>query len=526
MKKALFSLLFITLSFCGLAQDFKVVGQDTVSGAMGHLFTLKPTYYKHPLQALNDTTVTMDTANYYISTFAQNGTADSSIITFAGGRRLAAKAGSGTTYTFSTGLTNIVGTVTNNLSTGIAGSQSVVGGTAGGETLTLSSTSNGTKGKIIFGTASAYDQVQDRIGIGTTSPGFSLDVETNTNGVTRLFGKNSSSGITAQTIFEADNNSSHAFQMGMTSSGYTPTNFITADAGFMQTSATDLFIKAGGAKDIYFASNTNLLGRWTTAGNFGIGVIVPTAEWHLGPGNYTTGGGVGSAPLKFTASTVLTTTAASGTGSVVTLTFASQTFPPFRVGSTVVVAGVTPSGYNGTVAVLSCTTTTITYSNTTTGAQSVAGTITQGGLITTPEAGAVEYEGTHFYGTSSTLVRQQMDNGPITITTGINAKTTATTTLYTVPAGRTLIVTNCIVRVTAASSITVGLSASVTASTSGTIYASSAMTTLTATPQIFQFPTSGISVSASGGETIGFVIGTGATGTSQTVAVDLIGYLL
>ncbi len=59
----------------------------------------------------------------------------------------------------------------------------VQGGTAGSGTLTLKSTTNATKGKIIFGSASAYDEVNDRLGLGTTSPGKRLDVQ---GGLTRL----------------------------------------------------------------------------------------------------------------------------------------------------------------------------------------------------------------------------------------------------------------------------------------------------------------------------------------------------
>lgn len=77
--------------------------------------------------------------------------------------------------TFSTGLTRTTNTITANLSTGVSGGQSVIGGTASGNNLTLSSTSNATKGKIIFGT-SAYDEVNNRLGVGTTSPVASLDV--------------------------------------------------------------------------------------------------------------------------------------------------------------------------------------------------------------------------------------------------------------------------------------------------------------------------------------------------------------
>jgi hypothetical protein len=70
--------------------------------------------------------------------------------------------------TFSTGLTRTTNTVTNNLSTGLAGGQSVVGGTASGQSLTLSSTTNGTKGSILFG-SSSYSEADNTLGIGTTA---------------------------------------------------------------------------------------------------------------------------------------------------------------------------------------------------------------------------------------------------------------------------------------------------------------------------------------------------------------------
>lgn len=52
---------------------------------------------------------------------------------------------------------------------GRSGGQLLIGGTASGNSLTLRSTSNATKGKILFGT-SAYDEVNNRLGIGTTTP--------------------------------------------------------------------------------------------------------------------------------------------------------------------------------------------------------------------------------------------------------------------------------------------------------------------------------------------------------------------
>ncbi len=53
---------------------------------------------------------------------------------------------------------------------GRSGGQTLNGDTAASGNLTLSSTAHATKGKILLGTASAYDQANDRLGIGTTSP--------------------------------------------------------------------------------------------------------------------------------------------------------------------------------------------------------------------------------------------------------------------------------------------------------------------------------------------------------------------
>lgn len=59
---------------------------------------------------------------------------------------------------------------------GRSGGQSITGGTGSGDDLTLLSTSHGTKGTIFLGTASAYDQVNDRLGIGDTTPDHPLHV--------------------------------------------------------------------------------------------------------------------------------------------------------------------------------------------------------------------------------------------------------------------------------------------------------------------------------------------------------------
>jgi len=74
---------------------------------------------------------------------------------------------------------------------------------------------------------------------------------------------------------------------------------------------------------------------------------------------------------------VLSTITATGTGSTATLTFSTQGSPPYAIGDSIVVAGITPLGYNGTYSVTACTINSVSYTNTTTAAQSVPGTITQ-----------------------------------------------------------------------------------------------------------------------------------------------------
>lgn len=81
---------------------------------------------------------------------------------------ISSSGGGGGSYTFSTGLTDTASTITANLSTGKAGGQSVIGGVATSENLTLSSTAHATKGSIIFGTSS-YNEVANTLGIGTTA---------------------------------------------------------------------------------------------------------------------------------------------------------------------------------------------------------------------------------------------------------------------------------------------------------------------------------------------------------------------
>jgi len=128
---------------------------------------------------------------------------------------------------------------------------------------------------------------------------------------------------------------------------------------------------------LVFSTNSLNQGILTNAGLMGIGELTPTATLQLKGQDQQ----ASSAPLKFTYKS-LATTAASGTGALATLTFATQSAPPFKVGSKITVTGVTPAGYNSAnVTVNACTVSTVVFGNVTTGAQTVAGTITQGDVL-------------------------------------------------------------------------------------------------------------------------------------------------
>jgi len=71
----------------------------------------------------------------------------------------------------------------------------------------------------------------------------------------------------------------------------------------------------------------------------------------------------------------LVATGASGSSGTVTLTFSTRAFAPFSVGSSIVVTGFTPAGYNGTFTVTASTTSSVSYTNSTTATMTVAGQI-------------------------------------------------------------------------------------------------------------------------------------------------------
>lgn len=117
--------------------------------------------------------------------------------------------------------------------------------------------------------------------------------------------------------------------------------------------------------------------------------------------------------------------------------------------------------------------------------------------------------------------------GRLITVTGIDAKTTGTTTLYTVPTGKTAIITGAVVRCTAASAITVAPTLGIgVAAGEDDIFPSTTLTGLTTTGKGWAFDPGGLAVTAAAAAVIKLGIDTAATGTSQTLAIDLLGYLV
>ena len=71
----------------------------------------------------------------------------------------------------------------------------------------------------------------------------------------------------------------------------------------------------------------------------------------------------------------IVTTGSSGSGTSATLTFANQGVAPYAIGQVIAVQGMSPTGYNGYWTVTNCTTTSVTFANSTIGNQTVAGKI-------------------------------------------------------------------------------------------------------------------------------------------------------
>lgn len=115
----------------------------------------------------------------------------------------------------------------------------------------------------------------------------------------------------------------------------------------------------------------------------------------------------------------------------------------------------------------------------------------------------------------------------LSATSNINATTVATTNLYTVPAGKTAIIVGYVVKSTAATSITNGPTLGIgVASGEDDIFYPTDIKALTDTGKVFSFFPLGMSVPVAAGSVIKAGIDVSAVGTSQTIQIFLLGFLI
>lgn len=135
---------------------------------------------------------------------------------------------------------------------GRTGGQIIYGGIGASENLTLSSTSHATKGKIIFGN-SVYDEVNNRLGIGTTAPQSHIHINNNTS-FSELRIQGGISSDTGLRIISSD----RTWKLGI-----------------------NLGSIGAGKFSIYDITGASTRLTIDTSGNVGIGTTSPTSKLHI-----------------------------------------------------------------------------------------------------------------------------------------------------------------------------------------------------------------------------------------------------
>lgn len=170
---------------------------------------------------------------------------------------------------------------------GRSGGQIATFSTASGGTGKLVSTSNATKGKILFGAAglSAYDEVNERWGIGTASPTATLHLRSTGNAVARL--ETTATGSQDLINWSFQSSGTTIGFCGASGPSFTGGDYDNANATYLAGTTGDVVLatlNAGGKFRLY-VGNGNDTNRYLTVlatGNFGFGAAVtaPAAQIH------------------------------------------------------------------------------------------------------------------------------------------------------------------------------------------------------------------------------------------------------
>lgn len=179
-------------------------------------------------------------------------------------------------------LTNSIATQSNNviniptLTSNSVTSQYIIGQSSAAGSLNLYSTSNATKGKVFFGEFSAFDEANNRFGIGTTAPTERVHMVSST--LTTFLIENS---LNSNAIQKLKGGGGQEWSLVSSGSG----SSVGAGRFSIQNSVGDVLI-------LFFSKNIGIGG-----------ITTPTAQLHLSAGTTV----ANTAPLKFTSGSLLTT---------------------------------------------------------------------------------------------------------------------------------------------------------------------------------------------------------------------------
>lgn len=198
--------------------------------------------------------------------------------------------------TFSNGLTRTSDNVTNNLSTGVSGGQSVIGGTGASENLRLRSTADTTTGLIFFGAGSStvFQESSNRFGIGTATPQTTIHIESPIAFSTQPI-RVSEGSIT---YFQVNKVANNALGLGV-NSGLNATNAINstfigrAAANGATNAANSIFIGTNaGATDTVnntVSGTSILIGDDTSTGGFSSSIAIGKNATNTASNQFTIG---------------------------------------------------------------------------------------------------------------------------------------------------------------------------------------------------------------------------------------------
>lgn len=234
---------------------------------------------------------------------------------------------------------------------------------ATGPTLTGPVTIDGTGNTLIVDTTTlVVDSTNNRVGIGTATPGTAFQINQTVNAAVYGNVNNASAGAAAYAAFSASNDTGSYIEMGTLSSTFGVTGVFGPNVPFIYSpSSTGFALVSAGTGPILFATtaaNTERM-RLSNAGLLGIGVT-PTAVVHIKAGTTA----ANTAPLKFNTGSLLTTAEAGAVefltdafyGTITTgaarKTFAFLEAPIFTTNIDLDPAGVRLSGADGVLTIL------------------------------------------------------------------------------------------------------------------------------------------------------------------------------